>query len=189
MDTWLRRDLRLGGTIRMKVPGGSHFANSLHAVVIGLCALALTACDVWYSFDRIGVSIDSAGDLRIHYVTCEWEQITAVRLTDGNDPGQSDDNEVLWEIQSAAGADGGTFVVGTEPTGFTRTTLVEDERPTDNWFASVRIAEGVGGVITFDRSDLEVDMIWSHGASGREAGNLAPSEFEERARDSCASGR
>lgn len=145
--------------------------------------LAVVACDTFVTFQRLGVSPGEDSSIRIHYLTCEPERLTAVRLVDGKDPAVQDDNEVLWEIRSDDGAEGGAFTVGSQPDGFVETVAFSGLASTDNLVAAVEIQGSGGAAITFSVADLENDKVW---APGDPDSNIDPETFEQQARDSCA---
>jgi len=145
--------------------------------------LALPACDYFSSVDRIGASIGDDRSVQIIYLACDYEQISAVSLYDGHDPNTGDDDELIWEIRSAAGADGGVFTVGSEPEGFVET-VPFDGTLAENLIAVIEIEDAGGEALDFAPTDLQPEMVL---ASGNPNENMDPGAFEQQARESCQS--
>jgi len=144
---------------------------------------ALTACDRFSTFDRIGVTSGEDRSVQIVYLACDYERLAAVALYDGNDPTVGEDDELLWEIRSEDGGDGGVFTVGSQPEGFVETVAFQGEF-TDNLIAAVEIEGGVGGAISFVPTDLEPGMVFSNSDP---SSNMGADAFAQRARESCQS--
>jgi len=147
---------------------------------------ALVGCDPLPQYERLGVSLDPDGSVLIHYVACESEEVAEVRLVHiHEDTTNQGDDEVLWQIESSSGTQGGTFRVGRVPEGFTETVPFPGTYPTDSLLAAVDFAaEGaVGPGVVFSIADLTTEEIWTTGSGDNEG--LSPQAFEARARATC----
>lgn len=150
--------------------------------VAAAAVFAMTACDQFSTFERLGVSLDGRGSVQIHYLTCGYERLVAVKLFDANEQGEEDD-ELVWEIRSEAGADGGVFPVGSRPPGFMETVELDGSSPPDDrLIAAVEIADSVGAAVVFTLADLEAGSVW---ITGKPDSNIDAEAFEQQARDSC----
>jgi len=100
-------------------------------------------------------------------------------------PAVGGDLELLWEIRSEDGGDGGVFTVGSQPEGYVETMAFEGEFA-DNLVAAVELLpEGeVGTAISFAATDLEQGKVFAH---GEPTSNLDTDTFERRALESCQS--
>jgi hypothetical protein len=157
-------------------------ASKLAAFAVAMVwVLALTACDRFSNVDRIGVTKGDDGSVQIVYMACDYERLTAVSLYDGHDPTTGADNELVWEIRSAAGADGGGFTVGSQPEGWVETVPFDGTLPT-NSVAAVEIEDSIGSAIDFAPTDLEPGQVF---ANTQTKSNMDPDAFEQRARESC----
>lgn len=154
-------------------------------VVVAIWSFAIAACDSFSTFDRLGVSIDADASVQIHYLACDYERVAAVSLFDAHDGAQEEDDELLWEIRSEDGADGGVFTVGSQPDGFVESVPLENTLPSDAPLTVAVEPQGsVGAALTFRVVDLQVGSVW---AAGKPASNIDAEAFEERARASCQS--
>jgi hypothetical protein len=144
-------------------------------------AAAVVACDRFSSAGRIGVSMD--GDrLVILYPGCDYERVAAVHLSMVNDPGDQNDDDVLWELRSDEDSHGGVFIVGDEPEGYSEvvpfTATLDEDEPLVVWVESTAI----GATIEFRMADLEPGMVWVH---ENPKTNISREVFEERAAATC----
>jgi hypothetical protein len=168
----------------MRMPRSISNAIARKVAVLGIATvsvLALTACESFSSAYRIGVLAGDIGTVHIVYLACDYERVTAVALHDGHDPATGDDNELVWEIRSEDGDNGGVFPVGSEPVGFVEV-VPFDGRLSENMIAVVEIEGLVGEAIDFAPTELEPGMVY---ANGNPNSNMDPDAFEQRARESC----
>jgi hypothetical protein len=163
---------------------GSGEGISRRVAAIAVAALsvwALAGCDRISADDRIGVTSGMDGSVQILYLGCADTRLAAVALYDGNDPTVGGDEELLWEIRSEDGGDGGVFTVGSQPEGFVETVPFQGAF-TDRMVAAVEIEDAVGTSISFFLTDLEPGMVFSN---GNPSSNMGADAFEQRARESC----
>lgn len=152
-------------------------------MVSAISVLVIAACDQFSTFQRLGVSIDDDGSMQIHYLACDYEQLAAVRLVNSHEDAGDEDDEVLWEIRSESGDDGGVFLVGSQPEGFIETAEFDGSYPAnDILVAAVEIEESVGAALDFTIADLEAGKVFT---IGKPNSNIDVDAFEDQARNSC----
>lgn len=145
---------------------------------------ALSACDNITTLQRLGVSIDEAGSLEIHYVACDYERVEAVALLNAHDESEPEDDEKLWEIRSDAGSDGGVFPVGSTPPGFVETVNIGGPMPAEELLvATVELDGSFGAAFSFRIDDLEAGQVRT--IEKPDGANLDLATFEQGARGSC----
>ncbi len=174
---WLRRR-----RLRRHLPVNCH-----RVLATLLLTAALTACKIVPGpsepVQPLGLTRDANGDPQVLYLLCPGEKVTSIEIIESSDA--SEQEQVLWSIDSTDGVETEAVRVGEVPPGFNETVPLKVPLERFEELIVVLNSRSEGRYSSVAAADFVPSALKAGRIMNRLTGSMSPDEFERlrRCRD------